>query len=687
MSSNSKIQLTNIDFDSLKSSLQSYLQSQPQFSDYNFEGAAMNILLDILALNTHYNAFYLNMIANEMFLDTAVLRQTVVSHAKALGYTPTSATASQAFVNVAITRANTDNTSILIMPRFTQFAAASLSGNSYNFVTLDDSTVQVSGNTFNFSNIQISEGAPTVKTFIVDNSTNSTQTFDLVDQNIDTSSINVIVQQSPTNILQSVFTLATDSTEVGATDNVYFIQEGTDGNYQIYFGDGIIGSQLDDGAVLIVSYIITSANVANGIGTFQLKSNLLNGSTSNVTTISASAGGSPIEDVASVKFSAPKAYIAQNRAVTKNDYIALINKNYPYFDAIAIWGGEEMTPPIYGKIFISGKPKQGYVVTSAQQQYVINNIIAPISILTVTPEWVDADYNYITMTLTVEYDSTQTTASPGQIQSYVISAVNNYANLNLNTFNSEFRLSRMLRAVDDAEQSILSSTATIYIEKHLTPVLNVSENYTLNIGFPLHRGTVNDGLYSTPAFSINDATGVSRQAFIEEVPNSFSGLETVNIVTSGSGYTIPPTLTVSGDGTGANVYAIIVNGKVASVVIDNPGSGYSSIAINASGGGGGSGATFSAYLQATTGSLRTYYYDTNNIKVILNDSAGMINYANGIITLTNFEPTGIANSSTILKILVQPDILSFTSSMQNILTIDPNDQSAIIVNLIDEATI
>jgi hypothetical protein len=682
MSANSKIQLTNIDFDSLKASLKSFLQNQTQFQDYNFEGAAINVLLDILAYNTHYNAFYMNMIANEMFLDTAVLRQTVVSHAKSLGYTPKSATAAQATINVAITKSNTDNTVLLTLPRFTSFGSAALSGNSYNFVTLDDVTVQASGNTFFFPNVIIKEGAPTVVSFLVDTTTNSTQTFDLTDQNIDTSTIQVIVQQSPTNIQQTKFTLATDFTEVGATDNVYFLQEGTNGNYQIYFGDGIIGANLDNGSVLVVSYIITNANVANDLQTFQLKSAVLSSSTSNTTTVAGSAGGSVIEDVASIKFNAPKSYIAQNRAITVNDYIALINKNYPYFDAVTIWGGEDEVPPVYGKVFISAKPKNGFAITEAQKQFVISQIIKPISILTVTPEFVDVDYNYIVLAIDAEYDSTQTTRNTGQISSLIINAINNYANLNLNTFNSEFRLSRMLRAIDDSEISILSSTATIYIEKHLTPALNVSAIYTTTIGFPLKRGTTNDRLFSTPAFSINDLSGTSRQAYIEETPNSFSGLEEVDIINPGSGYITSPTLTVIGDGVGANAYSIIVNGKVASVIIDNPGSEYTTATVTASG-GGGSGATFNSTLQGKTGTLRTYYYDTNNNKIILNDVAGVINYVDGIITLNNFAPTAISNTSGILKILVQPDVLSFSSSKQNILTIDPNDVNAILVSLTD----
>ncbi len=682
MSSNSKIQLTNIDFDSLKNSLKTYLKSQSQFQDFNFEGAGINIILDILAYNSHLNAFYMNMIANEMFLDTSVLRQTTVSSAKTIGYTPRSTVAAQAIVNVAITRSNTDNTSILTMPRFTSFGAASLSGNSYNFVTLDDTNVQVSGNTFNFANVNIKEGSSTIKTFLVDNSTNPTQTFDLVDQNIDTSTIEVIVQQSPTNIQQTRFNQSIDFTTSTATDNVYFLQEGTNGNYQIYFGDGVIGSPLPDGSVLIVSYIVTNADAANGIGTFQLKSPLLAGSISNVSIVSSSAGGSPIEDINSIKFSAPKSWAAQNRAITVNDYIALINKNYPYFDAVNIWGGETETPPVYGKVYISAKPKNGYAITEAQKQYVINNIIKPVSMLTVTPEFVDIDYNYIILEINSEYDSEQTNRNVGEIQTLIINAINNYANLNLNTFNSEFRLSRILRSIDDSETSILSSTATIYIEKQFTPILNATQTYNLNIGFPLKRGTTNDRLYSTPSVTLLDQNSVERQCFIEETPNSFSGVEEIDIINSGSNYTYPPTLTIVGDGVGANAYPIVVNGKVASVVIDNPGSEYTTATVTASS-GGGSGATFKALLQGKTGTLRTYYYDSNNNKVILNPLAGTINYSNGIITLTNFSPIAISSPIGILKVLVQPDVLSFASSKQNILTIDSNDINAISVNLID----
>lgn len=682
MSSNNKLTLTNLDFDSLKASLINFLQSQNTFSGYNFSGAGLNVLMDLLAYNSHLNAFYLNMVANEMFLDTAVLRSSVVSHAKALGYTPRSATSSQATVNVSLTRSNTDNTAVVTLPRFTAFSSDNLNGTSYQFLTMNAVTAAVNGNTFSFPNLQIFEGTPVNKVYQVSNTANPNQTFDLADPNIDTSTLQVILQQSISNPQQSVFIPANDVTSVANTSNVYFLQEGSNGNFQIYFGNGVVGSSLPDGSLLVVSYLSTDANAANYIQNFRLISNPLSGGNSNVTTASASAGGSPRETIQSIQFNAPKAYVAQNRAVTIDDYITLINKNYPYFDAVNVWGGENLNPPQYGKIFISAKPKQGFAVTQAQQQFLLNNIIAPISVMTVVPVYVPVDYNYIIMTLNVEYDSKQTTNPPGTIAQLVKGAVNNYANVNLNTFNSEFRSSRLLRACDDAEPSILSTAAQIYIQKQFTPTLNATQTYVLTVGFPLNRGSVNNLLYSSPAFTINDTVGNPRTSYIEEVPESFTSVENITIVTPGTGYLTAPTLTITGDGTGANAYAIIVNGKVTGVVIDNPGSNYTSAQVAATG-GGGSGATFSTTLLAQTGVLRTYYFDASGNKIILNSNAGSIDYINGIVTLVNFNPIAVANPFGILNINVMPASSTFDSEQQRILTIDPNNAQAITVNLND----
>lgn len=683
MSANSVPQLTALDFDALKTSLRNFLQSQSQFKDYNFDGAGLNILLNILAYNTHLKAYYLNMVANEMFLDTSTLRSSAVSHAKELGYTPRSAVAAQATVNVALTRANSDNTSILSLPRFTQFTSSALNGTNYTFVTLDAATSAVSGNTFSFNELVISEGTPVVKSFVQANSTNPTQSFDLVDTNIDTSTIQVIVQNSVTDIMQTVFELSTDATTVVSnTSNVFFLNEGANSNYVIYFGDGVIGSSLTDGNIVIVSYLITDANNANYLSNFNLVSNPLSGGISNVTTVSSSAGGTVIEDVNSIKFNAPKSWVAQNRAVTVNDYIALINKRYPFFDAVNVWGGETVNPPVYGVVFVSVKPKQGFVVTEQQKQFLIQSVIKPVSMLTVSPRIVDPDYNFIVLNLQVEYNSKQTTNPAGTIKTIITSAVNNYANINLNTFKSEFRISRLLRAIDDSEPSIEGSAATIWVEKRLVPTLNANTTYTLNVGIPLHRGTVNDLLYSTPSFNINDAGGVNRTAFIEEVPESFSGLEFVSITNPGSGYLTPPTLVIVGDGTGANAYPIIVNGKIAQIIVDKPGANYTTATVTAVG-GAGTGAILQPSLIAKNGVLRSYYFDTNHNKIVLNPNAGTIDYIDGIITLNGFTPTAVNDQQGILSIVVQPDTQWLQSNNERILTIDPQDPNAINIDLTD----
>jgi len=329
-SNNSKMILSSLDFDDIKNNLKNYLSSQTEFQDYNFEGAALSQLLNLLAYNTHYLGFYMNMIANEMFLDTAVLRPSIVSHAKLLGYTPRSMTASQAVVNVAITKANTDTTTILTIPRFTAFSSESLNGVSYNFVTVDSSVAANVGNIFTFNELVIKEGQPVTKTYLVDNLTNPKQIFDLGDANIDTSTLKVVVQTSQTNLNQNTFDLAQDATDVTGISNVYYLEQAQNGNYQIYFGDGILGVSLEQGNIVIVSYIATNGDEANGLQNFRLQSSLLAGSTANVITAVPSSAGSQAETAESIQFSAPKSYISQNRAVTINDYIDLINKKYPY---------------------------------------------------------------------------------------------------------------------------------------------------------------------------------------------------------------------------------------------------------------------------------------------------------------------------------------------------------------------
>lgn len=680
-SSTAKINITELDFDAIKNNLKNYLRSQSEFQDYDFEGSAINILLDILAYNTHYNAYYMNMIANEMFMDSSTLRSSTVSHAKLLGYTPRSATSSLAVVNLTVTRGAGDTTSTLTIPRFTPFMSEALNGASFRFLNMTEQTVQVSANKFNFTELELKEGQETSYVFTVSDATNPNQIFVLPDLNVDTSTIEVLVQKSSTSVDREKFTLAEDATEVTSSSAAFFLEENVYGKYQIYFGDGIIGRKLDDGNLVIVSYIVTNGANANGLKKFTLQTPLLAGSTSNTTTLVSSSGASDQESIDSIKFSAPKSFVAQNRAVTKNDYIALINKKYPYFDAVTVWGGEEELPPIYGKVFISAKPKFGFEVTQTEKEYVINNIIKPISVLTVSPEFVDVDYNYLNFAVKVVYNPVRTNKTANEVKTAIRNAVATYANENFNSFNSTFQVSRLLRAIDDSEVSILSSSLEVYLEKKISPDLTKSQTYTLDYGTELHRGISTDRLYSSPYFIQADGTGTLRECYLEETPFSFTGIEEIKILTPGRNFTSTPEVVITGDGYGATARAVVVNGKIQSIVIVSPGTQYttaSAIVV----GGGGTGVSLLPIMQGRTGVLRSYYFDSSKNKIILNDTAGTIDYVNGKIVLSSFAPTEVGNDLAELSVYIRPATTEFNSNKNKLMTYDDSNESALSITLI-----
>lgn len=676
-----KIRITELDFDGIKSNLKAFLQSQPEFTDYDFDGSALSVLLDVLAYNTHYMGYYLNMVGNEMFIDTAQLRESVVSHAKLLGYTPRSRVASSALINVSFQEVVGGSNSSMTLPRFTRFTSAPKDGKSYNFVSVEQKVVSKNvGGYFNFETVQIKEGEPVSYVFEYDAATNSKQIFELPDVGIDTTTITVQVQKGASNFALETFELAEDATSVVSDDAVYYLEENRNGKYQIYFGDGVIGKALDDGNLVLVSYVVTSGDAANGIDTFKLSTNPKPGASYTLSTAQESSSGKVEEDIDSIRFTAPKSFIAQNRAVTKNDYVALINKNYPYFDSVSVWGGEEADPPVYGKIFFSCKPRGNYEVTQTEIQYMKDYVLKPISVLTVTPEYVAPDYNYMNFIIDVVYDSRQTTKTAGAIKTAVQSAVEGFANTYLNTFNNTFRMSKLVRAIDDADASIQNNSIRVLIEKRFRPLLNQSKSYRLDFYVPLKRGTALDRLFSEPSFGYTDEFGVVRTAFVEEVPQSFTGIDEITVLATGDAYTDIPTIVIDGDGEGARASAVIVNGKLKSVVVTNSGSGYSA-AIARVEGGGGSGAQLRPVLQGKKGTLRIYYYDSNNIKRIINPEAGTIFYDEGYIVLNNFNPVSVSDPYGTMTFKASPNTNVFSTKRNAILTLDQSDPAAIDIRV------
>jgi hypothetical protein len=679
-----KLVVTELDFAQIKTNLKNFLRDQQEFTDFDFEASGMSVLLDILAYNTHYMAFYNNMIANEMFLDTALLRDSVVSHAKMLGYTPVSSIAPRATINLQITRPAGNTQVSLTLPRFTRLQSTPLNGVSYTFVNTQAKTVNYDPtcNRFCFDDLYIYQGQPLTYTFVYNATNNPTQSFELPDDGIDTSTLEILVQESATSLKTERFTLATDATNVTSNSSVYFIDETRNGKYKIYFGDGVIGRSLTNGNIVVANYLRTDGAAANKSNAFSLIDSVGGFTSSIVFPIKAASGGNTQESVTKIRFSAPKAYVSNNRGVTKEDLIALINKNYPYFEAVNVWGGEENIPPVYGKVFIAAKPTLGFEITDSEKLDVINNVIKPASVVTVIPEFVDVDYNYLQVFAEVYYDATKTTRSADAIKSIVQTAIINFKNAELDNFNSRFKLSKMLRAIDDAETSISYSDAVTVIEKRIVPQLGASRNYTLDFGTPISREDPSYRIYSTPAFGQFDADGVLRKCFFEETPGSSSGVESITINSATGSYLTAPTISINGDGVGANAYPVIVNGKITQIVVDKPGVGYTTATallyyqdeIDTS-------ASLSVNMQGRFGTLRSYFFDNNNIKTTLDAEAGTIDYQLGKITLQEFDPFSIEDPLKIFRMVAKPETNNFESARSRIITIDEEDTNAINISV------
>ena len=683
---NSNIQLSALDFNSVKQNFITYLQSQSQFTDYNFEGSAIDTLLDVFAYNTQYNAFYLNMVANELFLDSAVQRRSVVSHAKLLDYTPHSALCPVAFVNITFTGVSEPT---VILPAFSTFLCNQLNGVSYIFTNIEPYTVSTNliTNTAVFSNVQIYQGVSASYSFVVDSSTNPTYTFELPDGTIDTTTLAVVVQTSSSNSAVQVYNPAANSLYLDGTSAVYFINESLNGNYNISFGDGVLGKKLVDGNIIIISYLSTEGTSAAGANSFSLMSTV-NGYNGIVSGFLPATKGSNKETISSIKFQAPKSYAAQGRAVTKDDYITAIQQNTLFgFDAVNVWGGQENSPPVYGQVFVCLKPSGAYTLTQTQKKVIIDKILRPISMMTVVPVIVDPDYNFIKITANVLYNSTQTTFTSAQIATSVLTNVTNFANTTLNTFNSTFSGSQLTISIQNTNQSIIANELAIQLQKKFYPNLTVAQTYAFNFGVPLSRGVLLSGITTYPAIQYTDPSNplnIIDGVYIDELPETTSGIQKISVINPGYSYTLTPTVTIYGDGTGATAEAIIINGSLTAVNVLTPGSGYTAALVvitPASNDTTGMNGAAVATLEGQFGTLRLYYYNQNNVKTILNSNAGTIDYTNGIVTLNSFKPYNVDNPLAQLTVSVNPATTIFSSSYNRIITVDPNDPSAITINV------
>lgn len=688
--SNTALRVTELDFYTIKENLKTFLRSQSEFQDFDFEGSGMSVLLDILAYNTHYMGYYLNMVGNEMFLDTAQLRSSVLSHAKAIGYVPSSKHGSKANVTIRVTPADNENNvaTTLTLDRYTEFLGQDIDGVNYTFVTQFSNTVSKTGNSFNFTGINLIQGEVNTLQYIMNDVTNPNRRFDIPSQNVDTSTISVIVQESATNTSIEQYNQYIDITEITGNTAVFFIEEKEDSTYTLYFGDNVIGKKPKNGNIIICTFLETVGSLSNNISTFILNDSI-NGYSNNVavTAANSSFGGTDKETIEQTRFRAPYHYTAQNRAVTTNDYETLITRDYPSIDAVSVWGGEDNDPVVYGKVYLSLKTRGNYFLSNLDKENIKQSLIRNRNVLTIIPEIVDPDFTYIKITGRVIYNPSLTSLTAGDIQDLVRSSIQDYNDQELNTFRSTFRKSKLQFYIESSDKSITGSDIQVTLQKRQELTLNKTDNYQLKFELPIKKGDFNQKLSSFPQFTVNDLTNVARNVFLEEVPQSFTGISSVSIVNPGINYSSIPTVTITGDGIGATARAIIVNRKINRIEVTNAGSNYTRATVSITG-GGGSEASAIARLENKQGTLRTFYFKPNGEKVVVNPNAGTINYDTGLVTIDSLTTSSVSENDfydenfLTVNVPIGSEIISPVRN--RILSIDFNDSSAIQIDMIAE---
>jgi hypothetical protein len=687
---NTSLRVTELDFDTIKINLKNYLKSQSEFQDFDFEGSGMSVLLDILAYNTHYMGFYLNMIGNEMFLDTSQIRSSVLSHAKAINYVPTSKQGSQALLNIQVTPTDTETTSVnsLTIDRYTRFLGQDIDGVNYPFVSTSSNTVFKSGSTFLFSNVNIKQGEVITLQYEM-TPTNTYRRFEIPSQNVDTSTISITVQESSTNTDSKVYLPATDITTMTSSSLSYFIEENENSNYTFYFGDGVIGKKPKNGNIITCTYIDNNGALSNNISRF-IATDAIGGLYRNnvqITTVKSSFGGIDKETIEQVRFRAPYYYATQNRAVTTNDYKTLLTKDYPSIESVSVWGGEDNDPIVYGKVFLSLKTRQNIALTNVDKEFIKDTLIRNRNVVTVTPEIVDPDFAYIRVLAKVSYNPYLTTLGVNQLSEVVKASVFDYNDAELNTFDSIFRKSRLSRYMEISDKSILGTDITVFVQKRVTLDTINSKKYDINFNMPLKKGNFANKLFSFPEIYINDSSTIERKVLFEEVLDAPTGINSIEITNSGSSYSSAPNVIIEGDGTGATARAFIAEGKVYKVEMTNKGVDYTKAIVTFTGGDGNS-ATAKVQLESSFGSIKSFYYNEKGEKIIVSANIGSINYLTGLVTIGPFRTAGAVEND-----FYTDNIMTFYAPVENeiilplrnrILTIDEGDSRSVIIDMVAE---
>jgi len=629
MSNTSNTPIDSLEFDQIKTNLKEYLRGQEQFKDYDFEGSALSIVLDLLAYNTHYQAFYANMVANESFLDSAVMRQSVVSLAKHLNYTPRSRKASQLVVDVVLTPGNpaTDafTQSVVQGKKFLEkgsiFRGKDLEGKAVNFVTLDTyKAARVNGENI-VQNVTLYQGYQKRLSYVANTQGGTAARFTIPDLSVDIDTVGVVVQRSQTDSTGTaqIWKRSTDVNKLDSTSTVFFTQQGRDGLWEVYFGDGVVGKAIENGNLVTILYVNTNGAAGNGIGFNDTPTKRVITCSDNTVyevrvktdangKVLSSFGGQNPEDTESIRYYAPRNYQAQDRAVTADDYKALLGREYSdRADAFFIWGGEENDPPQYGKVYISIKPKVGSRLSLSEKQAIEKTILGQRNLVTITPEVVDPEILYINPSVTIYYDESKTTMNAEGVQSRASTFIKSFNNSYLGMFERDFRQSKFSSIIDGSSPAVNSNTVDITLSKMFEPNLGRAAPY--NIKFDnelLHPIDGYSPILSSSVFGYQDLTSSA------------------------------------------------VTKPIVDCYMDDDGYGV----------------------------VRIYKLDGAN-KIVVIKNIGTIDYTTGLVTLRNFKAEYLADGATTLSLTVVPKKKDIFGRRNQILMID---STGISVTAIPEKT-
>ena len=508
MAKQHRLDISELDFENIKGSLKRFLANQNEFKDYDFEGSSLSILLDTLAYNTHYLAYNANFVANEMYMDTAQLRSSVASLSKLVGYVPNSARAPIADLKLVI---NDGTGSSITVPAGTKFTS-SIDGLTYTFVSVADKVVQPVDGIYTAQSLDVYEGTYVTYTYTND-SDDIDQRFLIPSDRADTTTIKVVVQNSASDTTSSTYTKATSITQLDGDSKVYFLQEAEDGQFEIYFGDGVIGQNLDDGNIIAISYVVTNKTEANGATSFTLSGSISGFNNVTVTVNSSAQGGADPEALESIKFNAPNFYASQDRAVTVEDYKTKVKQLYANTQSVSAWGGEDAETPFYGRVYLSILPTSGSNLTDSTKDSIVKEL-KKYSVASVTPVIIDPETTDLILTSTVKFDEKTTPKTADTIKSNVITTLTNYNSNTLQSFDTIFRFSKLIGLIDDTDDSILSNITTIKLRKSFLPTIGSSTKYSINFANALynpHSGhnTASGGILESSGFKVDgDTTNV-----------------------------------------------------------------------------------------------------------------------------------------------------------------------------------